>query len=351
MKFFCFVAAMIAWPLASVSAATFCVHNGAELEAALATASTNNLDDNIKLTPGTYTPSNERFIFASNDLHGLAISGGYATAPGATPCSTFLGGAQWSVLDGAGSKRVLEIYTAGASAAPVFVHDLTLANGISISTEAPILIGGDNQWTGDVIVENVSVRGNHTSFAIAQIGTKGHLIVRSSEFVGNTSTEGGGIVLALLSNRPLSGASIMFNNNTVAGNSVPASSNRAGVTFSGNGPGDVRIANNIVWNNGGTDMSLTTSGTIYLDHNDIGSRSVGGGVIVDETGSYNVDPHFVSAGDGHLHSASPLRDAGVASPIGGVGSADVEGNARVVFGGVDLGAYEIQDRIFKDGFD
>ncbi len=342
---------MIAWPLTSVSAATFCVHNGAELEAALATASTNNLDDNIKLAPGTYTPSYERFIFASNDLHGLAISGGYATAPGAPPCSTFLGGAQWSVLDGAGSKRVLQIYNAGASAAPVFVHDLTLANGTSIDTNPPILILGTSEWAGDVTIENVSVRGNHTSLVIAQIGTNGHIIVRGSEFVGNTSTEGSGVVLALLSNRPLSGASIMFNNNTVAGNSVPASSARAGVLFNGSGPGDVRIANSIVWNNGGADISLTTSGTIYLDHNDIGSRSVGGGVIVNETGSYNVDPHFVSAGDRHLHSASPLRDAGVASPIGGVGSADVEGYARVVFGGVDVGAYEIQDRIFKDGFE
>ncbi len=352
MKTLCFIVAMIACSLGSVSATTlFCVHDSTELAAALATAATDNEDDDIRLAPGTYTPIGDGFVFNSSDLHGLAISGGYTSAPGAPPCSTSLGGAQWSVLDGAGSKRLLYIVLSGVSAAPVFVRDLTFANGTSTGTTAPVVMTGSNEWTGDTTIDNVSVRGNHTSFAIAQIGGNGRAIVRNSEFVSNTSTEGSGIVLSLLSNWPLNDTSIVFNNNTVAGNIVPPTSIRAGVSFGGNGPGAVFIANNIVWNNGGTDINLHTAGPVFLDHNDVGSRVVVGEMAVTEINPYNVDPHFVSIDDMHLTSTSPLRDAGVASPVGGVGATDVEGNARVVFGGVDVGAYEIQDRIFNDGFE
>lgn len=352
VKALCFIAAMIACPLGSVSATTlFCVHDGAELAAALATAATDNDDDDIRLTPGTYTPIGDGFVFNSSDPHGLAITGGYTTAPGAPPCSTLLGGAQWSVLDGAGNTRVLYILLSGTSTAPVFVRDLTLANGTSTGTTAPIVISGTNEWTGNTTIDNVSVRGNHTSFAIALLGGNGRAVVRNSEFVGNTSTSASGVVLGLVSNWAVNDTSIVFNNNTIAGNSVPATSTRAGVSFGGNSPGAVLIANNIVWNNGGTDVTLHTTGPVFLDHNDIGSRVVVGEMAVTEINPYDVDPHFVAIDDMHLTSSSPLRDAGVASPVGGVGATDVEGNTRVVFGGVDVGAHEIQDRIFEDGFE
>jgi hypothetical protein len=58
-----------------------------------------------------------------------------------------------------------------------------------------------------------------------------------------------------------------------------------------------------------------------------------------------------AAGAMRLAVNSPLRDGGNNSPIGGTGSFDADGNPRVVFGTVDLCAYEIQDVIFKNGFD
>jgi hypothetical protein len=332
-------------------AATFCVHNGAELTTALSTSSANHEDDNIKLAPGIYTPPVNGFAFASSDLHGVAMGGGFDTPLGGVPCSMPLGGAQWSVLDGAGSNRLLDIVVTGASAAPVFLHDLTLRNGSSIAGNSPVRVTGSAEWNGNIVIENVSVRDNHTALVVANVGANGVIFVRSSEFVGNTSTALDGVVLGVISNRPGSGVSVLFNNNTVAGNSVPASSFRAGVLFSGNTPGDVRVANSILWNNGGADISLGVVGTVYLDHDDIGSRAVGGGVVVNDINPYQVDPHFVSVHDVHLASTSPLRDAGGASPIGGAGNADAGGDARVVFGGIDVGAYEIQDRIFRNGFD
>jgi len=150
---------LLASLFAPVSAATFCVHDGVELEAALASASTNGQDDNIKLAPGAYTPSGASFAYHSSDLHGLTISGGYAAPPGSPPCGIFLGGAQWSVLDGAGSKRLLDTFVQGASAAPAFVHDLSLAHGAADSS-AVLNMSGSSDWTGDLILENVSVHAN-----------------------------------------------------------------------------------------------------------------------------------------------------------------------------------------------
>ena len=342
---------VIAGATAPASAASFCVHNSAELTTALATASTNGEDDNIKLAPGLYSPGSGGFQFHSSDLHGLTMGGGFETPLGGVPCSVPLKGAQWSVLDGAGGNRVLEIIVSGASAAPVFLHDLTLRNGSSVAGDSPVRVTGSSEWNGNVIVENISVRDNHTTFVVAELAANGVLIVRSSEFVGNTSTAANGAVLFLISNRPGSGVSVAFNNNTVAGNSVPTSSHRAGFGFTGTTPGDVRVANSILWNNGGADISLNASGTVYLDHDDIGSRFINDGVIVNEFNPYLVDPQFIAIDDVHLTSTSPLRDAGIAAPIGGAGGADLGGDPRVVFGGIDLGAYEIQDSIFTYGFE
>lgn len=333
------------------TAATFCVHDGSELQAALDAASVNNQDDFIKLSPGTFIPVASAFIFGSDDPHGLTIGGGFDTPANSPPCSVQLSGSQWSVLNGGGSKRLLDIFMASASAAPVFVKNLTLTSGISLATVGPVLVRGSPDWNGDIVVENVSVRGNLTTFYIAQLISSGRIFVRSSEFVGNTSDSAGGLMLALVSGRNGSGPNILFNNNSVAGNSVPSSSTQAGLSLNGSGSGDVRVANNIFWNNGGADLSLSTIGTVYLDNNDIGSLSVGSGVIVNETNTLHVDPKFVAAGDLRLATNSPLRDAGITAPIGGVGSTDVLGEMRVQFSAIDLGAHELQDRIFKDGFD
>jgi hypothetical protein len=345
-------AVLLACLVAPASAATFCVHDGVELEAALASAATNGEDDNIKLAPGTYTPSGDGFVYNSDDLHGLAMGGGYAAPPGSPPCGIFLGGAQWSVLDGAGSKRLFQAYMQGTSAAPVFLHDLSFVHGVSTASDAGVLyMTGSSDWTGDLLLENVSVHANASGLTIAQLSARGRIFVRSSEFFDNTSTAGTGVILGLLTDRPGSGVAIAFNNNSIAGNSVPATSTRAGLAVGGNGPGDVRITNNILWANGGTDLSLASAGAVFLDHDDIGSRAVGGGVVVTDTSPYLVDPGLIAPHDLRLRPDSPLRDAGHTAPIGGSGSNDVDGEARVEFGTIDVGAHEVQDRIFDDDFD
>ncbi len=337
--------------MSNAFAASFCVSDSAGLQAAFDEASSNGEDDDIRLETGVYTPTGNSFVFSSADLHAVSIGGGYQSPDGLPACSVSLGGAQRTVLDGVGTKRLLDVNVSGASAAPVLVHDLTFYNAVSISSTAPITMGGSADWIGSLTLENISARGNHTDFLVAQVGASGGIFVRNSEFVANISDAASGVILGLNSGLAGSGTSILFNNNSVSGNAVPATSTRAGVAFSSSGPGDVRIANSIFWNNGGSDIQLATAGPVFLDHDDIGVRTVFGGVVVNETVPYHVDPGFVAVDDLRLAPASPLRDVGQTTAEGGTGSIDVRGNPRVAFGIIDIGAHEFPDEIFKDGFD
>ncbi|MEO5622722.1 MAG: hypothetical protein ABIO74_12695 [Dokdonella sp.] len=329
------------------AAATFCVSDSAGLQNALQTAQTNGEDDFIQLAPGTYVPSADRFQYASSENQSLTISGGFATASGMPPCSLQLQGAQWTRLDGAGSKIPLSVSMTGTSGS-VQVDDLTVQNGAAVGFVPPLNISGSGGWTGDITLDRVVVRNNQTTFAIASLGTDGGIVrVRNSAFFDNASSDATGIVLALLSNHAPPGMAILFDSNTVARNSVPATSTRAGVNVSG--MAGVAMTNNIVWDNGGTDVRLSQGGSAELDHNDIGSVGTNGPVTT--TNPFNVDPQFAGPLDAQLAPTSPLRDVGLNPLSEDLGIWDVIGAARIVFGTIDVGAYEVQDAIFADGFD
>lgn len=337
-------AAMAALPAA---AATFCVGDSTGLESALQTAQANGEDDFIQLAPGTYVPSTDRFQYASSENLGLTISGGFVAAPGMPPCSLQLQGAQWTKLDGAGSKIALAVSMSGTSGS-VQVDDLTIQNGVSIGFSSPVNIAGASGWTGDVTLDRVIVRNNHAAFVVAGLSSdKGIVTVRNSAFVDNASSDASGVVLALVSNHPAPGIAVVFDSNTVARNSVPATSVRAGISVSGST--GVQMTNNIVWDNGGTDVRLSQGGNAELDHNDIGS--VGGNGVVTTTNAFNVDPQFAGPLDAQLAPTSPLRDVGLDPVSEDVGVWDAIGAERIVFGTIDVGAYEVQDTIFADGFE
>ena len=70
------------------------------------------------------------------------------------------------------------------------------------------------------------------------------------------------------------------------------------------------------------------------------------------SGDIDQDPKFIDPAHGNyrLMGNSPARDAGENSPPGTTRNVDLDGNPRVVFGTVDMGAYEVQQEIFADGF-
>ena len=119
--------------------------------------------------------------------------------------------------------------------------------------------------------------------------------------------------------------------------------------------GTANLVNLTVADNAGEGLYLVPNSTITL-YNTIAFGN-GGDLSVQGTAQQGnnlvgVDPHFVdaSAGNFRLLGNSPARDVGDDTPPGGLPAQDLDGDARVFGAHVDIGAYEIGDEIFADGF-
>ena len=146
------------------------------------------------------------------------------------------------------------------------------------------------------------------------------------------------------------GASASFINNTVYDNTADlgAASDIGGLRVSGLVNCPWSVANNHLRDNAGIDFALAVAG-ITLRNNNLG---VTGGSEIPASSSGNIDlpPQFVSTTNLRPKRSSPLVDAGLNTPTGGLPSASFDGGPRLVAGRVDIGAYEL-DVLFASGFD
>lgn len=321
---------------APADAATFCVKDAQGLKVALTLAQSNGEDDVIQLQAGTYTPSTASFVYQADEANSLTLAGGYFTLPEQAACAFQLSGAGFTKIDGGGIKAPLYI-DATAAESGIAVSNLTVQNAVSVNSVPPLHLVG----AGVVALENVMVRDNQVDAYAAQIGSSNSQVsVRNCAFVENSATAPIVRTILVSANAGVTPA-LVFNNNTVAANV-----GMAGALFAGSG--DMAIANNVFWNNGGTDLLSDGSGSNTLSNNDYGTLS---GNWVNDMNALHVDPAFIAPGDFRLRSNSILRDAGDNNVVGGVGSSDAAGGERVVFGTVDIGAYEVPDRIFQNDFE
>lgn len=120
--------------------------------------------------------------------------------------------------------------------------------------------------------------------------------------------------------------------------------------------GTANLVNLTVADNTSTGLYLVPNSTITLFnslafHNGA-NLTVFGNPAQQGNNLLGVDPLFVDAANGnyHVQANSPARDAGTATPPGGLGLFDLDGNPRTFGPAPDIGAYEIGDEIFKDGF-
>lgn len=108
---------------AGAHAKTYCAHNASELQAALTDAgsagTSNNQDNTIQVTNGTFTTSAAPFFFGTVSGFALRLEGGYNGT-----CSSQNLAPGISVLDGGGLTRVLSIQTNG----DITVRHLTIQN-------------------------------------------------------------------------------------------------------------------------------------------------------------------------------------------------------------------------------
>lgn len=334
------VIAILAWVPAG--AATFCAKDSQALKVALAAAQANGEDDMIMLGWGTFEPPGASFSVQSNEANSLIIAGGFFTAPGFAPCAFQAPGAGFSTLDGVGTKAPLDIQSTSVESSLV-VSNLTVQNGVSVGSAPPLRVQG----AGLVALERVVVRANQTdTYAAEIVSTNGRVQVRNSAFVSNGSTAPNTRAVLVSANAGVTPA-VVFNNNTVSANFGSAGMEMGGVRFAGSG--DMAIGNNVIWGNGSTDLvAQGTGNSTVLSNNDYGTFS---GAATLNVNALHVNPGFLAAGDFRLHPNSPLRDAGANGVLGDIGEQDVTGGARVVFDSVDIGAYEIPDRIFLDDFE
>jgi hypothetical protein len=164
------------------------------------------------------------------------------------------------------------------------------------------------------------------------------LVVRGNLFVNNSSPNAP--ALSVYSNNAIDVA-----NNTFTGNHATDAAQAKRVTLDYITFAGVRLSNNIFWGNvggaGSFDLDLAGSlpGTAgaTLTNNDVEAST---GTAVAATGTLHIDPAFVGGGNFRLSHGSPLIDAGVGNPSGGLTSVDLDGGARIAGAAVDLGAYE-----------
>ena len=121
--------------------------------------------------------------------------------------------------------------------------------------------------------------------------------------------------------------------------------------------GVAHLTNLTIADNSGTGLFLLPQSPITL-YNTIAFGNgadlvVSGGVAQKGSNLVGVDPHFIDAPHGNyrLQYTSLARDAGDDSPPGGLPTQDLDGYARIFGAHVDIGAYEIGDEIFANGFE
>jgi hypothetical protein len=337
----------------TVSAATHvkCVGSSGALAdalSALSTAQDNSDADEIRIRTGNYVAPAGGFSGSVTNHHNLTIRGGYTDAA----CTQQTLDASQTVLDGNHAAGVMTINTVQIPNSDIEVSGLTFQNGSGSaefeSNAGGLKIGDPNPISGGkVLVErnifrNNSAASNGHSEAVGGLlaATDGEsLVVRGNLFFGNSSPNAAAAYF-------YSNNEIDVSNNTFIGNTAtgPAQSTRVMIgyfTFTG-----LKLGNNILWGNatgpGVFDVDLSPMqfagmAGATLTNNDIESAT---GTAVAETGTRHVDPGFVDNGNYRLRASSPLIDAGVGDPAGGLAAVDLDGVARVQGAAVDLGAYE-----------
>jgi hypothetical protein len=317
----------------------------AGLKAALAAAESDNDDNVIELQAGLYVmPMGFQLSYnASADHNDLTIEGGYGpdmTGPcGAAP--TIPDGRQTLLYGG-----TLYIHMAGEGS--FSLQSVTVENMSSNDPVFPTVdIGGYIDFTGDVTIRHALFLGNDsaTKSAVYIFAAKGSLVVKDSVFANNQSegTTESAVHMGSLSTSAASQVEIL--NSTFANNSSTAA---AGLDVYSS-LCDTIAANNIFWNSGSAAVRFEHPEWTYLWNSDFSDLSEAANAA-QATALSSLDPLFQP--DLSLHDLSPLRDKGAPSGFTFLLEPyDVIGNPRVYGANPEIGAFEIQDVIFANGFE
>lgn len=322
-----------------IMAAEFCVSTPTQLQAAIGISATNGEDDTIRLTGGTFTGV---VLFSSSEARALHVAGGFA--PGCLQAGAS------TTFDGQQAVKPMTIFNfAGGD---VVVERLTFINGLSVTNGGGGLAVLSNG--GDVHIEHnrfVANRANDRAGALKVSVAGGSMTIRNNLFYGNTANQGAGAV-----ELGQSGGAAYVSNNTIFGNGADNGAPRVGGLMLANAATFV-LSNNIVWGNTAVDdvdLYVYPQTSHVRVANDIGSVGGEGATPISVVEEQDTAPGFAPCAfpclGFELARGSPLVDAGVNNPAGGLSSTDLAGKSRVIGPRVDIGAWE-NDVLLETGFD
>ena len=333
------LAALLPLPLV---AASFCVSNSAELQAAIEAAASNaDSNDTIRLRPGVYPSPPDGFgrqVFAPGD--NVSISGGWLPLIGACDLPGY--DASASVIDGAEQRAGLVFLRSGVGSGQTNLSWLTIRGGRQMSSSLYFGNGGGLavHGSGPATIENMIFENNRATMrgdALYIDGTQ--RTIRNNLFVDNWAANGSAVFA------PGAGGAVLFSNNTLTRNQLVAPTGLAFVVDFDASPTSFAW-NNILYNNP-ISVYCDISGDQHVLNNNIIEHPCGS-YATGSSNNVNVDPRFVHPLDDlRLRRDSPAIDAGSNA---GVGTRDLDGRPRQIGPAVDRGAYEA-DFMFGNGFE
>lgn len=201
--------------------------------------------------------------------------------------------------------------------------------------------------TLDVLGNRIDAAGYNGGILLLQDGAAGSVEARIvNNLVAGTIAITGPQPAGISLRANAGSGDVLVLNNTLAGNDAGfIATAAAGATLTG------VLANTLVAGNGDSgiviDAGITTG--FVNEYNLVFGN--GSNTFVPGPGTVQADPLFAGAGDYRLQAGSPARDAGNDARVPADIVTDLAGGPRITGPDVDIGAYELSDLIFADGFE
>lgn len=182
------------------------------------------------------------------------------------------------------------------------------------------LVNVGDAGVGYVRVGNCKISGNTSTAGGGIASQSATTLVQSSVLTANYSSGNGGAASATGGSLSLAGCTIVANTSAAGTGGVYASG------------GQVALSSSIVWDNSGNQLQ----GVASVSHCDVQGGYTG-------TRNIDCDPAFLdpASGDYHIPRSSPCVNAGNPAYVPADGELDLDGQARIQGGVVEIGADEV----------
>jgi len=315
-----------------------------------------NDGDVVIAEPNIYTGPGNRDI----DFKGLAI-----TVRGTDPNDPAVVAA--TVIDCENSGRGLNFHS-GENASSV-LSGFTITNGSSGSSNFG---GGIFCYESSPTISHCIITGNSANLNGGGIHCRYSSSPRISycKITGNSAVDDGGGIYCfrysnpLVNNCMITGNSAVNHRNPGKGGGIfcefsssPTITNCTITNNRANGDGggifyrhsgNVKITNSIIWGNtaaSGSDISLQDDSYLTVSYSDVEKTSIEYNCTLTwGDGCINSNPEFISASAFHIGPNSPCINAGDPNYIAIHGEKDIDGEPRIIYGRIDIGADEVIDK-------